>query len=72
MRDINLSVEQGEVIALIGPSGSGKSTLLRAIMGLTKPASGEVILDGMPIDYSSRRSLREARDVLLRYEAQFD
>jgi polar amino acid transport system ATP-binding protein len=62
LQDINLSVEQGEVISLIGPSGSGKSTLLRAIMGLTKPASGEVILDGTPIDYSSRRSLREARN----------
>jgi polar amino acid transport system ATP-binding protein len=62
LQDINLSVEQGEVISLIGPSGSGKSTLLRAIMGLTKPASGEVILDGTQIDYSSRRSLREARN----------
>ena len=62
MRDINLTVEQGEVISLIGPSGSGKSTLLRAIMGLTKPETGEVILDGRPIDYSSRRSLREARN----------
>jgi len=55
-------VEQGEVISLIGPSGSGKSTLLRAIMGLTRPTSGEVILDGAPINYSSRRSLREARN----------
>jgi polar amino acid transport system ATP-binding protein len=62
LRDINLTVEQGEVISLIGPSGSGKSTLLRAIMGLTKPTSGEVILDGAPIEYSSRRSLREARN----------
>jgi polar amino acid transport system ATP-binding protein len=61
LRDINLTVEQGEVISLIGPSGSGKSTLLRAIIGLTKPTSGQVILDGRPIDYSSRRSLREAR-----------
>ena len=55
-------MEQGEVISLIGPSGSGKSTLLRAIMGLTRPTSGEVILDGAPINYSSRRSLREARN----------
>jgi polar amino acid transport system ATP-binding protein len=62
LRDISLTVEQGEVISLIGPSGSGKSTLLRAIMGLTRPTSGEVILDGAPINYSSRRSLREARN----------
>lgn len=62
MRDISLTVDQGEVISLIGPSGSGKSTLLRAIMGLTKPTSGKVILNGAPIDYSSRRSLREARN----------
>jgi polar amino acid transport system ATP-binding protein len=62
LRDINLTVEQGEVISLIGPSGSGKSTLLRAIMGLTRPSSGEVILDGTPVDYASRRSLREARN----------
>jgi polar amino acid transport system ATP-binding protein len=62
LRDFNLTVEKGEVISLIGPSGSGKSTLLRAIMGLTRPAAGQVVLHGQPIDYSSRRSLRAARN----------
>jgi polar amino acid transport system ATP-binding protein len=61
LRNFNLTVEKGEVISLIGPSGSGKSTLLRAVMGLTKPTAGQVILHGSVIDYSSRRSLREAR-----------
>ena len=62
LRDFNLTIEKGEVISLIGPSGSGKSTLLRALVGLTKPTAGEVVLHGQPIDYSSRKSLREARD----------
>jgi polar amino acid transport system ATP-binding protein len=62
LRNFNLSIEKGEVISLIGPSGSGKSTLLRTLMGLTKPTSGEVTLHGQAIDYSSKRSLRQARD----------
>ena len=61
LRDFNLTIEKGEVIALIGPSGSGKSTLLRALVGLTKPESGEVVLHGQPINYGSRTSLRDAR-----------
>ena len=42
LRDINLDVETGEVIALIGPSGSGKSTLLRCINLLEIPTSGHI------------------------------
>ena len=59
---MNLEVESGEVVALVGPSGSGKSTLLRVLVGLTFPSHGEVILDGQSIDYRSKRSLKSARD----------
>ena len=46
LRDINLSIEPGELIALVGPSGSGKSTLLRTIAGFISPSSGELDIDG--------------------------
>ena len=62
LRDISFSVERGEVISLIGPSGSGKSTLLRALVGLTPPSGGDVVIAGSRIDYSSPASLRLARE----------
>ncbi len=43
---VNLAVERGEIVALVGGSGSGKTTLLRHIIGLTRPAAGEVKLFG--------------------------
>ena len=46
LRDIDLEIERGEIVALIGPSGSGKSTLLRLIAGLERPSAGEILLDG--------------------------
>ncbi len=46
LKNINLTVERGEVISIIGPSGTGKSTLLRCINRLETPSSGSVIIDG--------------------------
>ena len=49
LRDIDLSIKQGEFIALIGHSGCGKSTLLNLIAGLTKPTTGVLLCDGREI-----------------------
>ena len=51
---INLSVEKGEIVSLIGASGSGKSTLLRVLMGLLPPLAGQVRINGQAIDYKDR------------------
>ena len=62
LKDINLQLEKGEIVSLIGPSGSGKSTLLRVLIGLLPPAQGRVHLDGEHIDYSDKQSLRSLRE----------
>ena len=62
LHGISLSIEPGEIAALVGPSGSGKSTVLRALMGLTPITGGEVSIAGETMDYSSARSVRAARD----------
>lgn len=46
LRDVNLDVQPGEIVALLGPSGCGKSTLLRLVAGLETPTSGQVCVDG--------------------------
>ena len=47
LRDIDLKIDRGEFIALIGQNGSGKTTLSKCLNGLYKPSSGEVIVDGL-------------------------
>ena len=56
LKDINIDVDEGEVVCIIGPSGSGKSTLLRCINQLETPTSGEIEYKG-----KSRKLLRAKR-----------
>lgn len=49
LRDINLTIEQGEIVTLIGANGAGKTTTLMTICGVTPPRSGEILFDGKPI-----------------------
>lgn len=58
---VDLQIEAGQSVAILGPSGSGKSTLLALVAGLDRPSSGQVLLDGEPIE-----SLTESELALLR------
>ncbi|AKI97452.1 ABC transporter ATP-binding protein [Kosmotoga pacifica] len=49
LKDIDLEIEEGEILAIIGPSGCGKSTLLNCLSGIDDPTSGEVIVSGKPL-----------------------
>lgn len=62
LKDVSLTIQTGERIAIIGPSGSGKSTLLSILSGLDKPSTGEVIIDGINIASLSEKDLAHFRN----------
>ncbi len=55
LSDISFQIERGELVCMVGPSGGGKSTLLRLVAGLLRPTSGEIVLDGEPVNSPSPR-----------------
>ena len=58
LREVNLEVKQGEILAMLGPNGAGKTSLISIICGIVKPSSGTVTIDGFDIikDYRETRS----------------
>ena len=61
LRDIDMVIEQGEYIAVMGPSGSGKSTLLNILGCLDRPTSGQYVLDGQDVSQMDDDALSETR-----------
>ena len=60
LRRVDLDIRAGEVTAVSGPSGAGKSTLADILLGLLEPASGAVLVDGVPLGPSNRRRWRRS------------
>jgi putative ABC transport system ATP-binding protein len=61
LRGINLKVESGEFVSILGPSGSGKSTLLNLIGALDKPTSGKLLIDGVDLSTLNDNQLTDVR-----------
>ena len=59
LQGIDLNIENGEFLCILGQSGCGKSTLLRLLAGLERPSAGEIRIDGTPIDKITFASLRK-------------
>ncbi len=61
LHGVNVEIEAGQSLGIVGESGSGKSTLARAVMGLERPQSGQILINGQDIYALDRSGLREAR-----------
>lgn len=71
LRGVRMSVEQGEMVGIVGPSGSGKSTLLGILGGLDTPTKGTVHLDGVDISRMNENQLTEIRNQKIGFIFQF-
>jgi putative ABC transport system ATP-binding protein len=69
--DVNLAIEPGEMVSIIGPSGSGKSTLLNLVGGLDRPTSGQVRIDGEALSNLSDDALTRVRRDKIGFIFQF-
>lgn len=59
LKNIDLKIEQGEFVVIVGLSGAGKSTLIRSINRMTDPTSGQLLVDGEDVTYLKDKRLRK-------------
>lgn len=75
LKDVSLSIQDGETMVILGASGSGKSTILKLIIGLLRPTSGEVRVNGNDMAVLDEKALNEERrhmGMVFQYSALFD
>ena len=60
LRDVNIRINEGEIVTLIGANGAGKSTTLNILTGYLPPTSGQVLVDGMEVGHGAGDSKKEA------------
>ena len=75
LKDVSLSIKEGETMVILGASGSGKSTLLKLIIGLLRPTSGKVLVNGKDMGQLSEEELNEERrsmGMVFQYSALLD
>lgn len=71
LKGIDLCIEKGEIVSIVGPSGAGKTTLLQILGTLDKPDSGSVVVDGIETSTLSTNKLSEFRNMHLGFVFQF-
>lgn len=71
LQSVNLFVEQGESVAIVGPSGCGKTTLLKIMLGLLTPASGDVLVGGVPIAHMGVEQYRSVIGTVMQEDQLF-
>ncbi len=71
LRDINISIEPGQKVALVGRTGSGKSTVGKLLLGLYLPTRGEILYDGVPLQRLNYRAVRSQFGVVLQESLLF-
>jgi peptide/nickel transport system ATP-binding protein len=72
VQSVSLSIPKGSSLALVGESGSGKTTMAKCVIGLERPDSGDILLDGQPMTGISRAQMRAfRRDVQMVFQDPF-